>query len=1384
MARPGLSNPPSFLLIELSQEPHGTNSEALIDGIRPHLDSANVPIIEYRDDESTPHPPPKNAFIHVYNEGTREFEQQGFRDFLEDLDGEAMVRLIREHGHYDEARGNYQVNMGCNSGINWCNPGDDDHLPPNKKHVLRPDEYGLQLPQKSIIPEAFETSDVTWGFIKALNKFGEQQGLPAYREDFPDLCPRNHFLHHRFTNNEYYFPTLSQRGFENHIGQMAFGANRLATREEVIAYLRFHMDTKNCPIFKGVLTLSNIVLVDGELWRLSVIAYNKKAALDAWYRLQSLLQCGPIIRRYLDRSVGFTTPSMVSSRASDYHANFEETVDQLMILWNHVTQRSEGTLLCGTRGHLSKAMTYGQHVPLLITTLFGNALCDETFLELLIACAQTNSTEVQLGVLCRWRTKHNGLPPLRRGQSYVSMFVTEANQMFGGTNCGSTARAQLNVAEIKPANVRKLVRDLMKLRTQWSRHPPYPSTRRPSREELERAFKRVSDVVVNSSCNMGQLHSAPTLAALFGSGFLPYPELVEICPSGFDPKNDPVRLRTKDVAAKSRMISALARHFHLSFQMMENVLCEATRAFWPLDKRPPCSVMGELRNGTLWMGRAVSKPGTRSLQSFEVEHRRVDPLHLPRPGHPGIAPVSFIHHQVESKFLEEEKILGPISLKKQTEGTPEIITIIKKLSPEELKEILKVHRGENTYLAYCRANVIADKFVAQMGPLNFAQAQQNSTYRGNRKNPLHDVFVGKIPLERALSATGENADKTAARVSTKYKDKLGRDLTFFKDKYGVVHAERLGKAKVSNREEFPPLERPEQQQRQQQRRSPRQVGKPVPPYKAQVEGFHDPSEVPWNDQTPARADQEIKVAAKPDGKPIARAEKKPMGCSTQDQSSTQDQKAAAKSWSVKRTSALSWNDHSPPPEKKPRESIHGDRIHLVVVREPHWEPEKDKFMVQKVLAGAEVCTRVAVYSIVPGMPASLIYGDVLKRAKQLGIADYLGTHSIELVVDGEKIPETSSFRVNQSQMARVVMKPCVIDLIDLTACQDGNTEDEQVNLPPPKEEEPEGVNFVDYEAMLDAHPPTMLDDCPPTENVTHQGCDASVDHVPVTTGEGGGGISSRTRGRKGNMSEELLNRLPGPVRSGDLALTLSKGDAPSDIVDEVCTKNFPERFVYSRQLNMLHWARMALLEKTTKEFTKQFDSPLTKDACTFPPVLHEGTTWFGSPTYKPFSDLDEELSFYGAESSQQDRVATKLCLWLGGDIVTKRDRSFHAFPTKKLAQQHLLHCCFWCLGSDTIKRKFGDHVMKGRSMSNVARNVAKKGSTQLSQLEDNWTLLCARRHQPSTAYAKDRARHNINGNFTFFYKDEEGSALVGYVDYDSTKQIVSKAKERTFFLRI
>ena len=144
--------------------------------------------------------------------------------------------------------------------------------------------------------------------------------------------------------------------------------------EESTTHITKHIDDKNCPVWSDVLTLSCIVEIDGQLYRLTVIAYNKKAAIDAWKRLQSLRTCGPLIEKYLCQRYGFTSPAMLSLSAADYHASFPNQKERLMVLWNVLTQSVEGTLICTPKGHLSKAMTYGQQVQALIQSLFGDSL--------------------------------------------------------------------------------------------------------------------------------------------------------------------------------------------------------------------------------------------------------------------------------------------------------------------------------------------------------------------------------------------------------------------------------------------------------------------------------------------------------------------------------------------------------------------------------------------------------------------------------------------------------------------------------------------------------------------------------------------------------------------------------------------------------------------------------------------------------------------------------------------------------------------------------------------------------------------------------------------------------------------------------------------------
>jgi hypothetical protein len=492
-----------------------------------------------------------------------------------------------------------------------------------------------------------------------------------------------------------------------------------------------------------------------------------------------------------------------------------------------------------------------------------------------------------------------------------------------------------------------------------------------------------------------------------------------------------------------------------------------------------------------------------------------------------------------------------------------------------------------------------------------------------------------------------------------------------------------------------------------------------------------------------------------------------------------------------------------------------DKVHLIVTRNPPWQRCEDRNKAPQILLGNVVCERSVTYSVVPWTNTSRIYADVKKKQVALGIGEFLRLgYQLSLVIDDEVIPDGCLVRdivLQESKIARIELLPPVVDL-SLPPHEADSTEDRDMEVTEEHDMEvsqlsaPTGLELSVAGTMKlsEGGSDSQVEFQKPSELLGTTYSEESSDRLAnwdygtsldgQSTHETQGGLENWEESAPTlltQMSPKICARFP-VARQKAAALTVAQGEVPSSITDEIENRNLADRIVYSRDIDVLWWAKKAVLEGVPKETEKlYFKSPVKKKNYSCKQVWHMSgkgrrTLWFRSPVWKPFSDLEEEVTFEAAERSQQDGIPTKLCHWIGGKIVTESGHSWHAFPEKKMAVAHLLHCLIWCAGSEGVVTKFRDEYKNGKKITcerfRHTPGNRRGGGVHTAALEDNWLLLTERRRMSDGESESERYRKN--GNFILFHFNESGSAYVGFIDYNRAARSSPKKKNSTFFLKV
>ncbi len=213
---------------------------------------------------------PLSDLVTVVNDGSKEFMEHGFKKTFQRLDLlSAAKRVLEVKSREDKARGNLQVNVLYTGGENQRRGPEEIHH-----------HYGCAMPALN------QGSDEWIGLAVEMSGIARQMGVP-WADISKVRCPsfrKRSALFARRLDPRNVFEGLT-------IALLELFPNSGKIRE--------HVDKLNCGIYTHTLLCSEIIYLEGKIYRIVVIAYMRKSCHDTYVRREACKEFVNKTKEYL-----------------------------------------------------------------------------------------------------------------------------------------------------------------------------------------------------------------------------------------------------------------------------------------------------------------------------------------------------------------------------------------------------------------------------------------------------------------------------------------------------------------------------------------------------------------------------------------------------------------------------------------------------------------------------------------------------------------------------------------------------------------------------------------------------------------------------------------------------------------------------------------------------------------------------------------------------------------------------------------------------------------------------------------------------------------------------------------------------------------------------
>lgn len=230
------------------------------------------------------------TFLKVVNEGTKQFEELGLQTYMEGLAFDKLARHVLGKVNSDDPnRTNKQDNLGWSCGENTQRKRDEIH-----------NHHGSSMNQKNV-----GTDEFRWLFL-LLSEIARKLGIPwANSDDVPcDLFQERNTIYAKSLD-----PNNCFEGVTIALLELASGEAKVTE----------HKDVYNDSLYTDTMVCNGIVHVNGKLYRVSVIAYLRKACSDSIVRRRACKETANASLRFLASVTSSRLPFATAQAASPFY---------------------------------------------------------------------------------------------------------------------------------------------------------------------------------------------------------------------------------------------------------------------------------------------------------------------------------------------------------------------------------------------------------------------------------------------------------------------------------------------------------------------------------------------------------------------------------------------------------------------------------------------------------------------------------------------------------------------------------------------------------------------------------------------------------------------------------------------------------------------------------------------------------------------------------------------------------------------------------------------------------------------------------------------------------------------------------------------------------
>ena len=377
---------------------------------------------------------PDHRFLQVYNQGTAIFKELGLeKDLLEmDLPGLAK-KVYSQVKEVDPNRTNLQLAIGFSNGENNRREEDEIH-----------NHFGCAMNGINCV-----TADKVYiDLLVKVTALARKLGIPW-------ASPENVECKIYQERNTIYAKLLNR---DNSCEGVTIALLELAPNPSAV---KEHKDISNDMVYTHTLVCNGITTIDGKLFRVSVIAYMRKACGDSMIRRAACKETVESTLSYVSQLTSGQVPS-------DDHQAFYESIGELGLgVISNQPSASSGLQVLGasllTRPNLDKPMAYVSPVVACLLDIYETnpTMTREDLIDACLPIGQLNGVFSLLAVLQSMASTQRLHPQGPLG--YLGLIVKGLVELTGGYASGGFPRAQVSWSTFE-MDVQRTLQDLKFLR--------------------------------------------------------------------------------------------------------------------------------------------------------------------------------------------------------------------------------------------------------------------------------------------------------------------------------------------------------------------------------------------------------------------------------------------------------------------------------------------------------------------------------------------------------------------------------------------------------------------------------------------------------------------------------------------------------------------------------------------------------------------------------------------------------------------------------------------------------------------------------------------------------------------------------------------------------